>query len=54
VVYEVFARDGRFLGRVGLPLGSQWMQADGDRVWLLQRDERGLPAVTRLRIEPAF
>jgi hypothetical protein len=54
VVYEVFARDGRFLGRVGLPLGSQWMQADGDRVWLLQRDELGLPAVTRLRIEPAF
>jgi hypothetical protein len=30
------------------------MQADGDRVWLLQRDELGLPAVTRLRIDPAF
>lgn len=54
VIYEVFARDGRFLGRVRLPLGSQWMQADGDRVWLLQRDELGLPAVTRLRIDPAL
>lgn len=54
VVYEVFGRDGRFLGRVGLPPGSQWMQADGDRIWLLQRDELGLPAVTRSRIDPAF
>lgn len=52
VVYEVFAADGRFLGRIDFPLRSRLMEADGDRVWLLVRDENGLPAVTRFRIDP--
>lgn len=54
VVYEVFAADGRFLGRVELPMSTTWMEADGDRVWYLQRDEDGLPAVVRARVAPGF
>jgi hypothetical protein len=54
VAYEVFSAAGRFLGRVGLPPGAQWMEADGDLVWALQRDADGLPAVTRLRVEPGL
>jgi hypothetical protein len=52
-VYEVFATDGRFLGRVRLPRRSSLMEADGALVWLLVRDENDLPAVVRFRIEPA-
>jgi 6-bladed beta-propeller protein len=51
-VYEVFGADGRFLGRVNLPRRSRLMEADGNTVWVLQRDENDLPAVVRLRIEP--
>lgn len=50
VVYEVFERDGRFLGRVRFPMQSTWMEGDGDRVWFLQRDADGLPAVVRARV----
>ena len=52
--FEVFAVDGRFLGRVELPQDAQWMAADGDAVWTLERDDDGLPAVVRSRVEPAF
>lgn len=52
--YEVFEKDGRFLGRVSFPPRAQWMEADGTTVWYLQRDEDGLPAVVRARIEPAL
>jgi hypothetical protein len=30
------------------------MEADGNRVWFLDRDADGLVAVVRARIEPAF
>ncbi len=52
--YEVFEKDGTFLGRVALPHRSTWMEADGDLVWYLQRDEDGLPAVVRARIAPGL
>ncbi len=54
VTYEVFEADGRFLGRVVLPWRAAWMQADGNQVWFIDRDEDGLPAVVRARIEPAL
>jgi hypothetical protein len=54
VTYEVFEADGRFLGRVVLPWRATWMQADGNRVWYLDRDDDGLPAVVRARVEPAL
>lgn len=52
--FEVFERDGAFVGRVALPLGAQVMEADGDRVWSLVRDADGLPAVVRARVTPGF
>lgn len=54
LVYEVFAPDGRFLGRVAFPPRTTIMEADGDRVWALARNADDLPAVTRFRVEPGF
>jgi hypothetical protein len=53
-VYEVFATDGRFLGRVALPARATLIDADGDIVWGLGRDADDMPAVTRWRIEPGL
>ncbi len=52
--YEVFADDGRFLGRVDLALTATLVEADGNTVWTLERDADGLPVVVRSRVEPAF
>lgn len=54
IAYEVFGEDGMFKGRVSFPPGSTWMEADGDRIWYLQRDEDGLPAVVRARVTPSM
>lgn len=53
-VYEVFTADGRFLGRVALPPRTRLVDADGDTVWGLARDEFDMPAVSRYRIEPGL
>ena len=50
----MFTADGRFLGRVDLPLNASLIEADGNTVWTLERDADGLPAVVRSRVEPAF
>ncbi|HET8770198.1 MAG TPA: 6-bladed beta-propeller [Gemmatimonadaceae bacterium] len=52
--FEVYATDGHFLGRVELSQNAQWMAADGNIVWTLERDADGLPAVVRSHVEPAF
>jgi hypothetical protein len=52
--YEVFEKDGTFLGRIRFPHRATWMEADGNLVWYLQRDDDGLPAIVRARIEPAL
>lgn len=52
--WEVFAADGRFLGRVRLSANAQWMQADGDLLWVLDRDQDGLPGIVRLKVVPGF
>lgn len=54
LVYEVYAEDGRFLGRVAFPRNSTLMQADGDTVWLIERDADDLPAVVRAHITPGL
>jgi hypothetical protein len=54
IEYEVFEKDGTFVGRIRFPRRVQWMEADGDTVWYLQRDEDGLPAVVRARITPGL
>jgi 6-bladed beta-propeller len=53
-VWEVFADDGRFLGRVPLPPRSTLVDADGDLVWAITRDDQDLQAVVRMRITPAL
>lgn len=53
-VYEVFADDGRFLGRIPFPARTTLVQADGDYVWAITRDEDDLPAVVRYRVEPGL
>ncbi len=47
--FEVFEADGRFVRRVRLPYTAQFVEADGDRVWYLDRDADGLPAIVRAR-----
>jgi hypothetical protein len=51
-VWEVYSPTGTFLARVPFAPRAELMQADGNRVWVLDRDEDGLPAVLRLRIDP--
>lgn len=53
-VYEVFERDGRFLGRVALPSRATLIEADGDLIWGLEPDDDDLPQVIRWRIEPGL
>ncbi len=53
-VYEVFERDGRFLGRVALPSRATMIEADGDLIWGLEPDDDDLPQVIRWRIEPGL
>lgn len=52
VAWEVFAADGSFLARVALPPDVTFMEADGNTVWALGRDEDDLPALRRYRVEP--
>jgi hypothetical protein len=52
--YEVFARDGRFLGRITMPPNTTLMEAEGDVVWAITRDEVGLPALMRYRVVPSL
>jgi hypothetical protein len=54
LAYEVFSPDGRFLGRVEFPRRSRFIEADGNLVWALGRDENDLPAVLRFRIAPGL
>ncbi|HUG26807.1 MAG TPA: 6-bladed beta-propeller [Gemmatimonadales bacterium] len=54
VLYEVYDPNGSFVGRVEFPSRATLMEADGDVVWALDRNEDDLPAVTRFRVEPGL
>jgi hypothetical protein len=54
LVYEVFSAEGKFLGRVEFPGRTRFIQADGNLVWAIVRDENDLPALARFRITPAL
>ena len=50
-VFDVFEPNGRFLGTVELPIRARFMEARGDHVWAVDRDELGVEYVVRYRIE---
>jgi hypothetical protein len=54
IEYEVYASDGTFLARVAFPKGTQLMEAEGNTVWALGRDDDDLPAVRRYRVAPVI
>jgi len=51
VVYDVFARDGRFLGSVRPPPGFDFLAAAGRHVWSRETSALGVPQVARYRID---
>ena len=53
-IYEVYAPDGRFLGRVPMPPRTTMVQADGDFFWGILRDEDDLPSVVRFKLNMPF
>jgi hypothetical protein len=53
-IYEVFAPNGRFLGRVPMPPRTTMFQADGDYFWGISRNEDDLPSVVRFRLNRPF
>ena len=54
IVYEVYAPNGRFLGRVPLPPKTSLIQADGEYFWGISRDEDDLPSIVRFRLSRPF
>jgi hypothetical protein len=52
LLYEVFAPDGRYLGRVELPQFSYAPTIKGNAVWGATLDADGAPVATKFRIEP--
>lgn len=53
-VYDVFAADGRFLGRVRPPARFEMVSASGDLVWGVDRDALDVSYAVRFRIEPVL
>jgi len=51
-LWEVYSPAGSFLGRISFAEHGDLMEADGNRVWVLDHDEDGLPSVVRLRVNP--
>jgi hypothetical protein len=48
--YDVFGRDGSYLGRIELPPRTTLSEAKGNRVWAIQRGEDDEQYVIRYRI----
>ena len=48
--FDVFARDGAFLGRVQLPPESSLLSARGNRLWVEARGENDEPMIKCYRI----
>lgn len=48
--YDVFDREGRFLGVIATPDRFQAMQADAEHVYGVLRDDLGVQRVVRLRV----
>jgi hypothetical protein len=52
VRYDVYQTNGQYRLSVRVPSGTQLLEADGDQVWGLVRDDDGLPAIVRFRVSP--
>ena len=48
--YDVFGRDGSYLGRIELPPRTTFSEAKGNRVWAIQRGEDDEQYIIRYRI----
>ena len=53
-VYDVFAPDGRFLGRVPYPGRTAPRVMKGDYLWGVTTDSLGVQSVTKFRVEPGL
>ncbi len=52
--YDVFATDGRMLGRIVMPPRATWLGSRGDLVWGVVRDELDVPSIVQWRVTPAW
>lgn len=52
VRYDVYQADGLYRQSVRVPSRTQLLEADGDQVWGLVRDDDDLPAIVRFRVSP--
>jgi len=53
-LWDVFERDGRYLGRIAASRAVSLYVMRGNQVWGVVRDEDDVPALVRMHIEPAF
>jgi hypothetical protein len=53
VVYDMFASEGQYLGRVRLPERATFAAASADRVWLVVRNDLDVQQLARFRV-PAW
>lgn len=51
-VWEVYAQNGTFLGRVPFAKGGTLVHAFGNDVWVTERTPDGFTAIVRYRVEP--
>ena len=51
-MFDIFSRDGLFLGTLPLPDRTKMLHMRGDHVWGVVLDEFDEPQVVRWRIEP--
>jgi len=51
-LYDVFDREGRYMGEVRAPEGARLVAASGDRVWAFETGEFDVTWVVAYRIEP--
>jgi hypothetical protein len=49
--FDVFERDGTWLGTVTLPPNTRFAEARGRRLWVIGTGEQGEDIVVRYRIE---
>jgi hypothetical protein len=54
IVYDVFAPEGRLLGRVALPPRTRINRTRGSHAWGVRQDEMDVEYAVRFRIEPAL